>query len=119
MAAAMTVAEIAVATEVVIAAVEAVGAAVAVAIAADGRRAVRAAGAICRLPNTPRPRVANRAATIIVVDSHATMTTGVRKLRAALLLLLRWTPSRTRLFFPASHSQNIAASLRRLLCRLQ
>src|SRR6266478_6203372 len=81
--------------------------------AEDARKLVPAADAISRPQNTLPRRAVNLAGTIIVARNHAGTKTGVKNPRAAPVLLLRATPTRSRSFFPANRSQNIAASLQR------
>src|SRR5882724_12202580 len=83
------------------------------ALAEDARKVAPAADAISRPQNTLRRRAMNLAATTIAEASHAGTTTGVKTPRAAPVLLLPWTPTRSRSFFPANRSQNIAASPQR------
>ncbi len=71
---------------VVIAAAVAVGDAVVDAIAADTRRRVAQAGAICLPQNMHRRKVASPADTRIAAHRSAVMTIGVQKLRTALHL---------------------------------
>ena len=104
------VAMIAAETVVVIAAVVAVGDAVADAHAADAHKVLQAAGAICLLRNMLPRKAASPADMTIVADNRAVTKTGVRKLRAARRHPLPLLP-KTRSFSPVNPSQNIAASL--------
>jgi hypothetical protein len=112
--AAVIVARIAVETVVVtaegIAAVVAVGGAVADALVAVAHKAAQAAGAICLLQNMLLLKAANPAVTTIAAASRAVTTIAVPNLRAHRRRPLPLLP-RTKSFSPVNPSQNIAASL--------
>jgi hypothetical protein len=94
------------------------------AVVADVRRQAREQGAICLLPNTLRRKAVNLAVTslairINVAARRAALIIAVPRIRAAPDLLLpqnvhslRANPLlwKTKLFFQASRSQNIATS---------
>lgn len=105
------VAMIAAGTVAAIAAVVAVGDAVADALAVDARKAAQAVGAICLPQNMLRHKAANPAATTIVAANLAPTTIAALILRALRRHPLPLLP-RTKSFFPANRSLNIAASLR-------
>jgi hypothetical protein len=112
LAAAEIVAMIAAGIGAVIAAAADVGDAGADVHAADAHRVVRVAqeaDAIFLHRNMLLRKAASLAAMIIAGDNLAVTTTGVRRLRA-LRRLQRPVSLRKRSFFPASRSQNIAAS---------
>jgi len=106
---AVIVAMTAVAIVAVTADVVAVGDAVADALVADALRAARAADAICLPRNMHHLKAVNPVDTIIALGSLAATTIAVRKLRARRRHPLPLLP-RTRSFFRANPSQNIAAS---------
>jgi hypothetical protein len=105
MAAAAIAAQIVAVTE----AVADAGAAVADGVTEAAHRVVRVAAGICLLQNMLRHRAANPAATTIAARNRAITTIGVRKGRETQGLLPR-NPPRSRSFFLANRSRNIAAS---------
>jgi hypothetical protein len=109
MAGAVIAAQIAAVTEGVIEAVADAGAVVADGVTEVGHRVARVAAGICLPQNMLRHRAANPVATTIVARNRAITTTGVRKGREAQGLLPR-NPPRSRSFFLANRSRNIAAS---------
>jgi hypothetical protein len=109
MAVAAIAARIVAVTAVVIAAVEGAGAAVEDDGAGAGHRVVRVAAGTCLLRNMLHRKAANPEATIIGVGSRAVTTIGARKVRAARDPLPANLP-RSRSFFRANRSQNIAAN---------
>jgi hypothetical protein len=96
-------------TGAVIAAVVAVGGAVADVHAAGAHKVLQAAGAIYLPRNMLLPKAASPADMTIVADNRAVMTIGAQKLHGSLHLPLLLLP-RTRSFFQVNRSQNIAAS---------
>jgi hypothetical protein len=96
-------------TEVAIAGAVAVGGGVAAALAADDRRAARAAGAICLLRNMHHLRATNPVDMTIAVVNPAATTIAVRMLRVPRRLPLPKPPKR-KSFSQANPLQSIAAS---------